>query len=187
VKCWGPNYWGGLGNGTTANSNVPVNVSGLSSGVIAISAGGPTCALTSSGGVECWGDNTYGDLGNGTTVEFSDVPVNVSGLASGVIAISAGSEQACAVTSSGAAECWGWNSFGQLGNGTNNAPNYFSNVPVNVSGLSSGVSAISAGNDFTCARTSSGGVECWGGNYHGDLGNGTTAEDSNVPVEVTGF
>jgi len=182
VKCWGDNYYGELGNGNTADSNVPVNVSGLSSGVSAISAGGVhTCALLTSGGVKCWGYNEFGQLGNGNNTN-SKVPVNVSGLSSGVSAISAGGFHTCALLTSGGLKCWGSNGFGQLGNGNNTD----SNVPVNVSGLGSGISAISGGEYHTCALSSGGGVKCWGRNYYGQLGNGNNIH-SNVPVDVSGL
>jgi alpha-tubulin suppressor-like RCC1 family protein len=161
---------------------VPVAVSGLASGVIAISAGhGHTCALTSSGAVKCWGYGYDGALGNGIWILNSKVPVDVSGLASGVKAISTGDWHTCAITSAGGAECWG--SGGQVGNG---AWTIFSYVPIDVSGLDSGVKAVSAGGRHTCALTTSGAVKCWGYNHYGELGNGTFT-DSNVPVEVSGF
>src|SRR6185437_12531605 len=96
-------------NNTTVKTSAPVSPLGLSSGIAAIAAGQyQTCALTTSGGVQCWGENDSGQLGNGSTVD-SHVPVGVVGLSTGVAAISVGFSEACAVTTTGGALCWGDN------------------------------------------------------------------------------
>jgi alpha-tubulin suppressor-like RCC1 family protein len=152
--------------------------------VTSISAGAnSTCALTNAGAVWCWGDNAAGQLGDGTYTQ-SSVPVQVSDgtgttALTGVAVISSGRDHACAATAAGAAYCWGDNSTGELGNGTDTG----SNLAVPVPGLSSGVAMISAGSGITCAVTTAEAGLCWGKGGSGQLGNGN-AVDSTSPVTV---
>lgn len=182
VKCWGFNYYGQLGNNGNTTQLSPVDVVGLTEGVLAISAGDiHTCALMSSGGVKCWGNNTYGGLGDGTTVPKS-IPVDVVGLDNNIVAISAGNNYTCALTNYGGVKCWGYNGNGNLGDGTT-APSV---VAVEVVGLSSGVTKVDAGLNDTCAVLNTGGVKCWGANTYGMLGDGTTNR-ATTPVDVVGL
>jgi alpha-tubulin suppressor-like RCC1 family protein len=84
VKCWGSNELGRLGDGRASGdfSDEPVNVVGLSEGVVALAAGGAhSCALTVDDGVKCWGSNESGRLGDGGgSGDFSNEPVNVVGV-----------------------------------------------------------------------------------------------------------
>jgi alpha-tubulin suppressor-like RCC1 family protein len=178
--CWGWNFHGQLGNGTTVDSPVPIGVTGLTSGTTAIAAGYMhTCAIV-NGGAKCWGANDYGQLGNGITVEQHS-PVDVVGISAGVTAIAVGDYSTCAVVNSGV-KCWGKNAYGQLGNGTNTD----SYTPVDVICLTTGVSSVTVGYGEACALTTQGKAMCWGSNYLGQLGNGTTI-DSNTPFTVTGL
>jgi len=183
AKCWGYDYYGQLGNDTAlTNQPTPVNVSGLSSGVASIAAGANhTCAVTTSGAAKCWGYDGYGQLGDGGSNTNQSTPVNVSGLSSGVASISAGSNHTCAVTTSGAAKCWGYDGHGQLGDGGSNTNQ---STPVDVSGLSSGVASIAAGDYHTCAVTAAGAAKCWGQDNYGQLGNDTATTNQRTPVDV---
>ena len=189
LKCWGDNgsFIGGqLGNGTTTASSTPVDVLTLSSGVQAVSGGrGHSCAILSSGGVKCWGGGFGGQLGDGSATMQTSPANYVTGLSSGVQAIAAGENHTCALTTGGAVKCWGEHGSGQLGNG--GAMGTGSNVPVNVVGLSSGVQKIAAGGANSCALTTGGGVKCWGNDYYGQLGAGTSHADSASPVNVVGL
>ncbi len=173
VRAWGSNNNGQLGDGTTTDRLTPVPVSGLM-GVIAIAAGFDfSVALKSDGTVWAWGDNSSGQLGNGSTTD-SPTPIQASGL-TGVTAISAGFDHTLALKSDASIWAWGNNSRGQLGNGTTTA----STTPVG-SGLGTAI-AISAGNQFSVAMQRSGlsnTVWAWGKNSSGQLGIGTTADNT---------
>ena len=182
ATCWGSNSNGRLGDGTTTNRTTPTDVTGLTSGVLAVAAGGAhSCALGSGHGVKCWGANGAGQLGDGTTTERL-TPADVVGLTGGVLAIATGGSHTCALDSGGGVECWGFNFDGQLGDGTTANRN----APTEVGGLSSGVLAIASGESHTCALTDSHGVKCWGANDNGQLGDGTTTSRSS-PVDVSGL
>jgi len=206
VYCWGDNYYGQLGNGTSENKSwVPVKVAdnvdaGFVNGQVSqVSAGGAhTCAVTDAGTggtVYCWGRNNYEQLGNPTTGGKSAMPVQVKAGAQGngdlsnVESVSAGSSHTCAVTTGGTVYCWGDNDSGQLGNDSTT----LSRVPVKVvdeNGFENGqVSQVSAGGSHTCAVTdggTGGTVYCWGRNSYGQLGNGLPGFENNssVPVKV---
>jgi alpha-tubulin suppressor-like RCC1 family protein len=179
--CWGLNYAGQLGDGTTTNSPVPVQVSGHSTDWATVSPGqGYTCAVKTGGTVWCWGVNGSGQLGDGTTTD-SQAPVQVSGHTADWASVTAGGAHTCAEKTDRTVWCWGVNGNGELGNGaTTNSP-----VPVQVSGHTADWASVTAGQDYTCAEKTGGTVWCWGVNGLGQLGDGTTT-DSPVPVQVGG-
>ncbi|MFM8154501.1 MAG: RCC1 domain-containing protein, partial [Actinomycetes bacterium] len=180
--CWGSGFYGQLGNGGTADSRVPVRVSGGNTWA-SVSAGfGTSCGVTTSGEAWCWGSGSHGELGNGGTAN-SSVPVRVSG-GNTWASVSVGIWTSCGVTTSGEAWCWGSGDSGELGNGgTAN-----SSVPVRVSGgntwASVSLGGLAPSNSSTvCGVTTSGEAWCWGSGVYGQLGNGGTA-DSSVPVRA---
>ncbi len=181
VFAWGENSRGQLGNGTTERSDVPVPVSGLNGGASAVAGGEAfSLALLANGTVMAWGENGFGQLGDGTTEGMSDVPVPVSGLGE-VAMIAAGGNHSLALLSNETVVAWGYNAFGQLGNGTTIS----SDLPVPVSGLSE-VTAIAAGANYSLALLRDGTVMAWGSNESGELGDGSTTQ-SDKPVPVSGL
>ena len=195
LECWGRNDSGQLGDpATTSFSSVtPVRVTGITT-AIAVTAGGfHTCALLADGTVQCWGENDFGQLGNGTSdpvpgtpTTFNPTPVTVSGITTAV-AISAGGWHTCALLRDGTVQCWGENTYGQLGNGATIAPPApgRSSTPATVTGITTAI-GIEAGIFHTCAILRDGTLQCWGRNDEGRLGNGTTA-NSSTPTTVSGI
>lgn len=181
LKCWGSNSNGQLGDGSNADSLAPVDVVGLSSGVVSVGAGAFfTCAVTQQGAAKCWGANSYGQLGDGTTTQQM-TPTQVAGLTSGVKSITGGDNFTCAIVVGGKVMCWGYNYYGQLGAGV--GPNRA--TLVQVSNLTSAVS-VDLGASHACALTAAGAVMCWGFNTYGQLGLGSQ-DHQYVPVQVPGL
>jgi len=190
VKCWGSNSTYKLGNKTSDNSLVPVDVA--SDGVLKgmyikkLSSGmSVSCVIASDDNAYCWGHNSQYGLGdNTTTVRTSPVAVYRTGVLNGLtikdIAVGSNHTQ-CVVASDNKAYCWGENLYGSVGDNTTTpraAP-----VAVNSAGVLLGktISSVSAGVSSACAVDSTGKVYCWG---NGVLGNGSSGS-SAVPVAVT--
>jgi len=155
-----------------------------------VAAGGAhTCALAPSGAAYCWGRSEGGQVGVASPASIcpigtqaypcSLIPVAVQG---GLVftALDAGGEHVCALTSAGAAHCWGRNHAGQLGDNT--TTHRFAPVAV-TGGLT--FASLSLGTLHTCGLTAQGAAYCWGSNSRGQLGDGSTT-DRAAPVAVTG-
>ncbi|WP_437340538.1 RCC1 domain-containing protein [Achromobacter spanius] len=183
LKCWGYDAQGQLGNDAALTSQpIPVDVFGLTSGVASVAARGQyTCAVTTGGGLKCWGEDSFGQLGDDAALTNQPTPVDVLGLISGVVSVSAGGSHTCAVTTAGGLKCWGRDISGQLGN---DAALTDQPTPVDVLGLTSGVASVSAGGNHTCAVTSTGGVKCWGWDNYGQLGNDAALTSQPTQVDV---
>lgn len=185
VRACGYNCYGQLGTGNTASSSLPVNIASLA-GVKAITCGGGhSVALKSDGTVWAWGNNNCGQLGNGTTNNrFSPFQVKGpggNGFLAGVSAIARGNSHTVALKSDGTVWAWGFNTFGDLGDGST----LQRNTPVQARGLT-GVVAIASGYYHTLALRADGTVWAWGRNDYGQLGDGTTVQ-RNTPVQVKGL
>ncbi|HEV3050591.1 MAG TPA: hypothetical protein VGX50_09795, partial [Longimicrobium sp.] len=143
-----------------------------------------TCALTSGGQAWCWGRNASGTLGDSTATTRT-VPVQVLQPGLSFTQLSAGASHNCALTSSGAAWCWGYNADYRLGDSSTN----LGLAPVRVKGGVT-LTSISAGSEHTCGLNSSGQAYCWGSSAYGQLGTNSTARQKTpaavqMPAGVT--
>jgi alpha-tubulin suppressor-like RCC1 family protein len=181
--CWGLGQDGELGNNTHQDSSVPVQVSALGR-QIAANGLSHACAIGTNAVALCWGQNDRGQLGDGTTND-SKIPIKVQGLPGAPVQIAAGGrilnhDFSCAVIVTGRVFCWGDNRSGELGDGS---PAKLSLTPVKVQ-LSAGAKEVETGSLHACALLTTGDVQCWGANDHGQLGDGSSVSSSNVPVTV---
>ncbi|MCT8157981.1 RCC1 domain-containing protein [Bifidobacterium polysaccharolyticum] len=210
VYAWGDNTYAQLGNNTTGGySVVPVRVcdpsthSNVNTGLkaIQVDAGGEhSLAVDKEGNVWAWGRNDYGQLGNGTSSKYSSTPVRVcdpehpTDASKGLVAIkvAAGGAHSLAIDKNGDTWAWGFNSYGQLGNGTSSGFNGANPVPGRVrdpnnpddTSKSLKSVQISAGFEHSMAIDAQGNTWSWGWNYWGELGQNTKTDRIFVPTQV---
>jgi alpha-tubulin suppressor-like RCC1 family protein len=193
VWAFGENTYGQLGNATTSTgaTSLPVQVkgqggSGFLTDIFAIAAGGGhSLAVDNQGRVWAWGLNDSGQLGRNNTTN-SSTPVLVldttgSGNLTGVSRVAGGSWHSIALKGDGTVVAWGWNSSGQVGDGTQSQRLY----PVVVAGLT-GALGVAAGSIHSLATRVDGTAWAWGSGSNGRLGDGTTSQ-RNSPVPVVGL
>ncbi len=187
---WGYNVDGEVGDGTTTDRWVPTAMlDGVLAGKLVtrvVAGGSHGFALCADGTLAAWGGNTYGQLGDGSnTQRLLPVLVDRSGVLAGksIAMIAAGQLHTVALCSDGTLAAWGYNSSGQLGDGS--FTNRSSPVLVKTDGVLAGktVSAISCGSTHTLLLCTDGTLAAWGANGSGAMGNGGTVS-SSVPVAV---
>ncbi len=178
--CWGQNFAGQLGIGGASDAHTPSQVLTLGPGVAGVGAGAlHTCAIKLDKNLWCWGSNAGGQLGDGSQID-KQTPAQVSVLGASVASVAAGSQHTCAIRIDGALWCWGYNGYGQLGDGSQ----IDQKVPEQVGALGTNVAEVAAGAHHTCARRIDGTLWCWGANGYGQLGDGT-GKDKSLPAQVS--
>jgi alpha-tubulin suppressor-like RCC1 family protein len=181
--CWGDNFWGEIGDGTTTNRSAPTQVGtgqvwrGVTAG------GGHTCGVQLDGTAWCWGRNDEGQLGIGSTDE-QHAPTQLGADADWSTVVAGNGLHSCGIRSNGTLWCWGDNRLGQLGDGTADDRD----APTQV-GSEGGWMRVVPNGHHTCAVKEDGddpgtfGLWCWGWNGYGQLGDGTTTNRA-VPTQV---
>lgn len=197
VRCWGDNFAGQLGDGTTTTRPSPVTVrvapgGAALSGVASVQTGfWHTCARLTSGQARCWGDNGFGQLSDGTNIDRSVPGAVLNSLGgtplTGIAELFSGSWHTCARLTTGQARCWGDDGFGQLGDGDNvDKPFPVTVITIHGEPLTT-ITSLAGGGNHTCARIQNGRLRCWGRNGGGQLGDGTTTNrPTAAPVLVDG-
>ncbi len=171
---WGGNFRGQLGDGTTTNRSSPMQIGSGSNWVSIVCGHDHAVAMKSDGTLWTWGSNEFGQLGRSSSGTCSGYSCSKSPAQVGTDndwnLIAAGTWHTLAIKSNGTLWSWGYNNFGQLGNGT--IVNSLSPVQI---GADNNWSSITPGRgSFTIAHKSNGTIWSWGDNSDGQLGNGTT-------------
>ena len=179
VSCWGRNFSGQIGDGTTDNRSPPVLVEGIITATAIATGSEHTCALLEDQTIMCWGGNFSGQIGDGTTNNHAS-PVLVEGITTAT-AIATGGGHTCALLEDRTVICWGFNPDGQIEDETT----FKRLTPVIIHGITT-ATAIVAGSNHTCVLLADSTVNCWGDNLYGQIGDGTEISRS-TPVLVSGI
>lgn len=197
LKCWGRNLEGQLGQGSTTNLGdgpdemgeaLPaVNLgTGRTATQVSVSYERHTCTLLDNSMVKCWGRNSYGQLGQGHGSNLGDGPGEMGdslpainlGVSRTAVAIATGEQHSCALLDNSTVKCWGYNFFGQLGQGNTTVKGTGAGDMASLTAINLGVSrtavAITSGRNHSCALLDNSQVKCWGENTNGQLGQGNT-------------
>lgn len=190
LRCFGWNTDGQLGFSPVSSVATPTAVSQLGSSAVAFAGGyNFSCALSSpSGSVSCAGRNNLGQLGimNDTTSTSSYAAATV--VPTGAVQIALGRATGYARLGDGSVRSWGANDKGQLGGGSTGGGVVSTSSSIVVGNLSPAVTFIAANELQACAVIQGGTVKCWGDNFAGQAGNGSTsATGIGTPETVVGL
>ncbi len=207
VKCWGANGNGQLGQGDTDDrgdgagemgDNLPAIDLGTGRSATALATGRDhTCAILDDNSVKCWGLNASGQLGQGDTNDRGDGTGEMGnnltaidlGTGRSATALAAGETHTCAILDDNSVKCWGYNGYGQLGQGDtnrrgNDAGEMGDNLPAIDLGSGRSATALATGENHTCAILDDNSAKCWGYNTYGQLGQGDANHRGDAAGEM---
>ncbi|OXB94733.1 RCC1 domain-containing protein [Parageobacillus galactosidasius] len=165
---WGHNSSGQLGDGTTTNKATPTRI-GTDTDWKQVACGQyHTVAIKNDGSLWAWGYNNYGQLGDGTTTTHRSTPTKI-GTNTNWKQVAAGGNHTIAIKNDGSLWAWGYNYYGQLGDGTT----VNKTTPTRI-GTDTDWKQVACGYDHTVAIKNDGSLWAWGYNGSGRLGDGTT-------------
>lgn len=188
LKCWGSNTNGQIGDGTSGAGNdrfSPVLVDNGTKYLTVSAIASTTCGITLAGVLKCWGSDSQGLLGDGAGVG-SDV-LSPQAIDVGVTyqSLVMNSSNACAITTGQILKCWGYNIFGQLGDGTTT----IRTSPTQVAGGEL-YSKVGMDGNSTCALiatgANSGRIQCWGQGSSGQIGHAASPAYVANPTFISG-
>jgi alpha-tubulin suppressor-like RCC1 family protein len=189
AMCWGYNH-DGEASWASGAGNLQIGAVAIPgvAGATQISAGAyHSCALLSSGSVDCWGYNNDGETGTAAAFfnahAISALQIDAA-TGAGVNGVSVfGGYHTCALLTGGSVSCWGYNGYGELGNGTNAGPQP-TGTAVTAS-LPGAATMVTAGGYHSCAIVG-GAVMCWGANDNAQLGRGAWGPAIFTPAVISG-
>jgi alpha-tubulin suppressor-like RCC1 family protein len=210
LKCWGANEYGQLGYGDTlmrghTAGTIPISLPyidlGTAKTIKSITLGDyHTCALLNDDKLKCWGYNGNGELGLGlnTTAAIGNDPgemgdnlqyANLGTDFTKVLKVYASTYSSCALLDNNQVKCWGYNPYGNLGNGTTNGAGVYNYemgdnlIPVNF-GTGRSASDLFFGYYANCSKLDNQQVKCWGYNAYGNLGLGHLFNVGRSPMSL---
>ena len=166
IACWGSNWNGQLGDGTTNSSHElrPIGV-GMGNWTHLTAGVSHTCGIIEFTDVYCWGGGRLGQIGDGFQVDRLE-PNLIYVSSTKIVSIEAGNYHTCLLNEIGDVKCWGWNGYGQIGDGS------FENIHspnAVVLQRDSSVVGLTIGGQHSCALFASGEVHCWGDNQFNQI------------------
>jgi len=181
IKCWGDDINYSLGDGLRGYYSTPTTITTDYKLASVSNSDEFNCFISTAGRLRCWGVNDYGQIGIGSSALSIDSPSEVDSSLT-YSKVSTGRRFSCAITTGQKLKCWGYNLYGQLGDGTNTART----VPVEID-ASNSYDHIELSNRYmACGLTTSGVLKCWGQNDYGQLGDGTTTNRTTPTVIDSG-
>lgn len=170
INCWGSNIFGQLGHSESNQTSGIFSTKSPDAGEWkeVLTGQSHTCGVTTLEKIYCWGDNSFGQLGNNINAsneEMKELKVNLEG---GIKSISSGGYHNCLIDFADDLFCWGWNGYGQIGDGTH--INSYNPVKIDIP-TDKIIISISTGQAHTCVLLTDGESYCWGNNENGQINN----------------